>query len=76
MALSVSVFDPTWITVTACITYLLDFTQTSMWIKSFWFPTSNVSASIPKKLPMFQQERLQINIFQRLLLSCLDIKRG
>lgn len=39
-----------------------------MWIKGFWFPASVVSASIPEKLPLFQQERLQ------LLLSGLDIK--
>lgn len=46
-----------------------------MWIKGFWFPTSNVSASIPEKLPTLGLKKY-CSENGRLLLSYLDIKRG
>lgn len=51
--------EPKCTRVAAFITYLLFFTQTSMWMKGFWFPTPSISASILGKLTIFQQERLQ-----------------
>lgn len=77
-------FEPKCTTVAAFITYLQFFTQTSTWIKGFWFPTSSISPSIPGKLPIFQQERLQRKtsdrkgglVFQSRLFICPDINGG